>query len=166
MRMRGLVFGIALIGFTFSLAAEQTVDPSSTLTLNQSDIFNRVDSYALIQALPLPVELSNLFSVDSLSLGELKKVSASPRRRARTTDGKDFVDSKDVSARSLVPSDPFYYGGEIGVFYGHSTGKFGGDAFGGYATGTIGNDKLQITAGSSYEEFDGRGSRFRSFGPR
>jgi len=165
MRRQGFIWGIALIGFAFSLAAEETTDASSTLAFNQSDVFQRVDSYALIQALPLPIQ-STLFPTESLSLGEMKKVSASPRRRSTTRDAKDFGDSKDVSARALVPSNPFYYGGEVGVFYGHATGKFGGDAFGGYAIGTVGNDKVQITAGSSYEEFDGRGVRFRSFGPR
>src|SRR5437762_13725176 len=99
MRTRGLVLGIVSIGFMFSLAAEERSVTSSTLSFDQSDVFNRVDSYALIQALPLPIQLSNLFPADSLSLGELKKVSASPRRRPRTTDGKDFAYSKDVSAR-------------------------------------------------------------------
>lgn len=165
MRRQGFIWGIALIGFAFSLPAEETTDASSTLAFNQSDVFQRVDSYALIQALPLPIQ-STLFPTESLSLGEMKKVSASPRRRSTARDAKDFADSKDVSARALVPSNPFYYGGEVGVFYGHATGKFGGDAFGGYATGTVGNDKVQITAGSSYQEFDGRGVRFRSFGPR
>ena len=30
------------------------------------------------------------------------------------------------------PLNPVYYGGEVGVFYGHSSGKFGGDEFGTY----------------------------------
>src|ERR1043166_2623276 len=165
MRTRGFIWGIALIGFGFSLTAEETPVTGSTLSFDQSDVFNRVDSYALIQALPLPIQ-SNLFPTESLSLGEMKKLSPSPRRRSTARDAKDFVDSKDVSARALVPSNPFYYGGEIGVFYGHATGKFGGDAFGGYAIGTVGNDKVQITAGTSYEEFDGHGVRFHSPGPR
>jgi hypothetical protein len=165
MRTQGFIWGIALIGLAFSLAAEETTDTSSTLALDQSDVFKNIDSFALIQALRLPIQ-SNLFPAESLSLGEMKKVSSSRHRRSAARDAKDFGDSKDVSARALVPSNPFYYGGEIGVFYGHATGKFGGDAFGGYAIGTVGNDKLQITAGSSYEEFDGRGVRFRSFGPR
>jgi len=165
MRVWVLFAGIALIGVTVPLAGAQTVDTSSTLALDQSDFFKRVDSYALIQALPLPIQ-SNLFPAESLSLGEMKEVTASPRRRSAARDPKDFVDNKDVSGRALVPSHPFYYGGEVGVFYGHATGKFGGDAFGGYAIGTVGNDKLQITAGSSYEEFDGSGVRFRSFRPR
>jgi len=165
MRTQGFIWGIALIGFAASLPAEEATEPTARLTLDQSDVFKNIDSFALIQALPLPIQ-STLFPMESLSLGEMKKVSASPRRRSAARDAKDFVDSKDVSARALVPSDPFYYGGEVGVFYGHATGKFGGDAFGGYVTGTVGNDKVQITAGSSYEEFDGRGVRFRSFGPR
>jgi hypothetical protein len=160
------MWGIAAIGLGVSMAAEQTQDSTSTLTFDQSDVFKNVDSYALIQALPLPVELSNLFSVDSLRLGELQKVSTASRRRSRARDGKDSMDSKDVSARSLVRSAPFYYGGEIGAFYGHATGKFGGDAFGGYVIGTVGNDKVQITAGSSYEEWDTHSPRFHSFGPR
>jgi hypothetical protein len=164
MSTKGFIWGIALIGFAFSLAAEETTDASSSLAFDQSDVFQRVDSYALIQALPLPIQ-STLFPTESFSLGEMKKASASPRRRSTARDAKDFVDSKDVSARALVPSNPFYYGGEVGAFYGHATGKFGGDAFGGYAIGTVGNDKVQITAGSSYEEFDGHGVRFRSFGP-
>ena len=165
MRTRVLIWGIALIGFALSLAAEERSVTGSALSFDQSDVFNRVDSYALIQALSLPIQ-STLFPTESLTLGEMRKVSASPRRRSAARDAKDFVDSKDVSARALIPSNPFYYGGEIGVFYGHATGKFGGDAFGGYAIGTVGNDKVQITAGTSYEEFDGHGVRFRSFGPR
>lgn len=163
MRTQGFIWGIALIGLAFSLAAQETPEPTATLALDQSDVFKNIDSFALIQALPLPIQ-SNLFPTESLSLGEMKKPS--PRRRSAARDAKDSVDSKDVSARALAPSNPFYYGGEVGVFYGHATGKFGGDAFGGYAIGTVGNDKLQITAGSSYEEFDGRGGRSRSFGPR
>lgn len=166
MRNWGLIWGITAIGLGVSMAGEQPQDSTSTVTFDQSAIFKNVDSYALIQALPLPVELSNLFSIDSLSLGELQKASASPRRRARTKDTKDFSESKDVSARSLIPAHPFYYGGEIGAFYGHATGKFGGDAFGGYAVGTVGNDKLQITAGSSYEEWDMHVPHFHSLGPR
>ena len=161
----GLILGIAAIGVGVSMAGEQPQDSTSAVNFDQSAIFKNVDSYALIQALPLPVELSNLFSVGSLSLGELKKVSASSPR-ARTKETKDFSESKDLSARSLVPAHPFYYGGEIGAFYGHSTGKFGGDAFGGYAVGTVGNDKLQITAGSSYEEWDMHVPHFHSLGPR
>jgi hypothetical protein len=54
------------------------------------------------------------------------------------------------------PLNPVYYGGEVGVFYGHSSGKFGGDEFGTYIEGGVGNDKFQINAGASYQEWNGR----------
>ena len=44
-------------------------------------------------------------------------------------------------------------GGEVGFFYGHSAGgKFGGDEFGSYILGGVGNDHLQINVGAGYEE--------------
>ncbi len=51
-------------------------------------------------------------------------------------------------------------GGEVGVSYGRSLGKSGGSAEQGYIIGEVGNDKLQITAGASYENTSGRFSRF------
>ncbi len=160
-----LLSGIASFVFASSLSAQVAPDSGSNLALGHQNIFNNIDSYALIEELPLPIQLSTLFPADSLSLGDIKKVSAAPRRQSEAKDSKDFEDSKDVSAHVLIPSDPLYYGGEIGAFYGHATGKFGGDAFGGYAIGTVGNDKVQITVGTSYEEFDGRDVRLRSFRP-
>ena len=49
-----------------------------------------------------------------------------------------------------------FNGGEVGFMYGHSSGKFGGDEFGTYIDGTVGNDKFQINAGASYQEWNGR----------
>lgn len=64
-----------------------------------------------------------------------------------------FDPSKDSPTQiTPVQRDPIYCGGEVGVFYGHSSGKFGGDDFGSYLVGTVGNDKFQITAGASYDE--------------
>jgi len=54
------------------------------------------------------------------------------------------------------PSAPYYYSVEVGFMYGHSSGKFGGDEFGTYIDGTVGNDKFQINAGASYQEWNGR----------
>lgn len=49
-----------------------------------------------------------------------------------------------------------YAGGEVGVLYGRSTGKFGGELEQGYIFGEVGNDKVHISVGASYEEFNGR----------
>jgi hypothetical protein len=86
--------------------------------------------------------------------------------RAHSSNGKDFgadgKDSPDEVLRS-VPND-VYYGGEVGVLYGRWSGKGGGDMWETYITGTVGNDKFQISAGASYDEWNGsgRGVRFRS----
>jgi hypothetical protein len=77
-------------------------------------------------------------------------------------DGKDSPD--EILSSSL---NPVYYGGEVGFLYGRWSGKGGGDMWETYVVGTVGNDKFQITAGASYDEWsgNGRGLRFRSFGP-
>jgi hypothetical protein len=87
--------------------------------------------------------------------------------RIRTTDGRDLgVDAKDSPDEMLNSSaNPVYYGGEVGVLYGRWSGKGGGDMWETYIVGTVGNDKFQITAGASYDEWNGNGRsvRFRSF---
>jgi hypothetical protein len=74
--------------------------------------------------------------------------------------------AKDLPTEMQSSSlDPLYYGGEVGVLYGRWSGKGGGDMWQTYIVGTVGNDKVQITAGASYDEWNGngRGLRFRSF---
>ena len=87
--------------------------------------------------------------------------------RVHGTDGKDLgADGKD-SPDGMVssPLNPTYSGGEVGVLYGRWSGKGGGDMWQTYIEGTVGNDKFQITAGASYDEWNGngRGLRSRSF---
>ena len=92
--------------------------------------------------------------------------SSSPGR-PRSSDGKDLVtDGKDSSNEMVSSSgNPVYYGGEVGFLYGRSSGNGGGDLYETYITGTVGNDKFQISAGASYDDWNsnGRGVKFRSF---
>ena len=87
--------------------------------------------------------------------------------RSHGTDGKDLgADAKDSPDEMLSSSaNPVYYGGEVGFLYGRWSGKGGGDMWETYVVGTVGNDKFQITAGASYDEWNpnGRSVRFRSF---
>jgi hypothetical protein len=64
--------------------------------------------------------------------------------------------SKDSKDYPMDLSPGYYVTGEVGFLYGRSFGKFGGDYKQGYIIGTVGNDKLQITAGASYEDWNGR----------
>jgi len=88
--------------------------------------------------------------------------------RVHGSDGKDIgADGKDSPDEMLSSSlNPIYYGGEVGFLYGRWSGKGGGDMWESYVVGTVGNDKFQITAGASYDEWNGSGRtvRFRSFG--
>ena len=87
--------------------------------------------------------------------------------RAHDTEGKDLgADAKDSPDEMLSSSaNPIYSGGEVGFLYGRWSGKGGGDMWETYVVGTVGNDKFQITAGASYDEWNtnGRSVRFRSF---
>jgi hypothetical protein len=77
--------------------------------------------------------------------------------------GADAKDSPDEMLSSSA--NPIYCGGEVGFLYGRWSGKGGGDMWETYMVGTVGNDKFQITAGASYDEWNGNGRslRFRSF---
>ena len=79
----------------------------------------------------------------------------SPSRSVPATSSKD----KDSSDYPLDLRPGYYVTGEVGFVYGRSTGKFGGDYKEGYIIGEVGNDKLHITVGASYEDWNGRTSR-------
>jgi hypothetical protein len=87
--------------------------------------------------------------------------------RGHGSDGKDLgLDGNDNGdAMFESPLSRVYCGGEVGFLYGRWSGKGGGDMWETYIVGTVGNDKFQITAGASYDEWNanGRSVRFRSF---
>ena len=169
---RALLVALGFLALCFPVAAQQTtpsLDASSAFALYRPEIFSTVDSLALIDRLPvlnfldgtrLPVSSEmgrmgtarlDLPSLAFLSAAKVQKINAAP------VSGKDGKDSPAEVVSS--PVNPVYYGGEVGVFYGHSSGKFGGDEFGTYIEGGVGNDKFQINAGASYQEWNGRAPR-------
>jgi hypothetical protein len=168
---------VAFLALCFPLAAQTpSLDASSAFAFYRPEIFSTVDSLALIDRLPvlnfldgtrLPVssEMGRMGTAPvefpSLTYMSVAYVSAAKGRNvnAARVSGKD---GKDSSAEVMTaPSAPYYYGGEVGFMYGHSSGKFGGDEFGTYIDGTVGNDKFQINAGASYQEWNGHVPRFR-----
>jgi hypothetical protein len=72
-------------------------------------------------------------------------------------DGKDSP-SEVVTA----PLSPLYYSGELGFFYGRSSGKFDREIMQTYFLGTVGNEKFQITVGAAYGESNVDVPRFHS----
>jgi hypothetical protein len=108
----------------------------------------------------------NLFPAALLSADQ-PPVQRPSAGRVHASDGKDLgADGKDSPEEMLNSSlNPTYSGGEVGVLYGRWSGKGGGDMWETYMVGTVGNDKFQITAGASYDEWNGSGRsvKFGSF---
>jgi hypothetical protein len=139
----------------------------SSLSLYQAETLNTVDSSALLHELPL------VTLVDGRHLpvsGALARMGTRPTDLfplamlyVRPVKTRKVNDSPALSAKDSLAEVPIavanrvFFGGEAGVFYGHATGKYGGDAFATYIEGGVGNDKFQINAGASYEEWNGNG---------
>jgi hypothetical protein len=191
---RALVIALGFLGVCFPLAAQQTkrveptkdevarfrqlrpsaLDNPAKLTLSRPEIFRATNGSVLTddvlmltlldeQRLPASSELGwigmpplDYFQDELPSAAEVENANATP------IDGKDSP-SEIVSS----PLSPIYYSGELGVFYGRSSGKFGREIMQTYFLGEVGNEKFHITVGAAYEESNGRLPRFRSFtGPR
>jgi outer membrane receptor protein involved in Fe transport len=147
------------------------LDAASALTLYRPDIFRTVNGSVLIHGLPvlilldgrrLPVSSAlgrmgmaplDLFPVALLSAVEVQKINASPMYG---TDSPGGVVNLHLNRD--------YYGGwgEVGVFYGRSSGKFNLEDKQAYFIGGVGDERFQITAGAVYQESKGR---FLRLGP-
>ena len=79
-------------------------------------------------------------------------------RQIVATDGKDLPGEMLSS-----PLNQVYCTGEVGFVYGQWSGKNSGDYVGSYVWGQAGNDKFQITAGASFEDWSGNGTKIRAY---
>jgi hypothetical protein len=155
---------VALLALSFPALGQQP-----------TELFTTVDSAALVHQLPMQEFLDGRLP-GSTPLGRMGTapvanfpmglVSAAPRQKASTgsasvKDPKDGKDYSSVEAMALEKASLAFTGGEVGFMYGHSSGKFGGDEFTSYIMGGVGNDKMQINVGASYQEFNGHFSRSR-----
>jgi hypothetical protein len=74
------------------------------------------------------------------------------------------TDGKDLPAEMLSsPLNQVYYTGEVGFMYGQWSGKGSGDYVESYVWGQAGNDKFQITAGASFENWSGDSPKIRAY---
>ena len=136
------------------------IDAGRALTLYRPDVFSDVDGSTLIHGLPVLALLDgrrilassalgrmgmtplDLFPVALLSGVEVQRHGSSPRYGSDGTGG----------TVNLRLNRGYVTGGEVGVFYGKSGGRYGREDFETYMVGTVGNDKVSITAGASYQE--------------
>ena len=171
---RALLAAFGFAGVWFSVAAQETASLEQPVTLEQLSLYRpellaTIDSSALLQQLSMPnligeqflpmsaqfgwvdIQSADIFPVIVVKAAKTQKANGG---RLAAKDGKDAKDSSDEMVTS--PLNPYHYGGEMGAFYGHSSGKFGRDDFGSYIVGGVGNENLQINVGASYEESSGR----------
>lgn len=166
--IKGVILTVAAFcGFALAATAQQLPGTTSPLAFYQPETLNTVDGSALMHELPMLALLDGRHLPLSTPMGRMGNL---PVNLSTNTSfnyaqvralGGPAVDGKD-SSKEVQPShlDPLFYSGEVGVFYGHASGKFGGDEYGSYFQGTVGNDKLQITVGGSYDQFDGHSPRW------
>ncbi len=136
------------------------IDAGPALALYRPDIFNSVDGSVLIHGLPVLALLDgrrilvsselgrmgmtpfDLLPVALLNRVDVQRYGSSPRYGSDGTGG----------TVNLTLRRDYGLGGEAGVFFGKSGGRYGREDFETYMVGTVGNDKVQITAGASYQE--------------
>ena len=170
-----VVLGVAaFLGLCLSLGAEQPLRVLSLAQLNslspqnsrplffQPAVFSRLGDPLLVDGSPGPTTFSNretfslatTFNLVGTPTSFLPTTMAmeSPSRNVPATSSRD----KDSSNYPLDLRPGYYVTGEVGFVYGRSTGKFGGDYKEGYIIGEVGNDKVHITVGASYEDWNGR----------
>jgi outer membrane receptor protein involved in Fe transport len=183
---RALAAVLGLLGLCLPLAAQQTnrpeqgndetitldqlqstgaVDVASALTLYQPDTFSRSGNSVLIYGFQTLTLLDGRRFSISGPLGQLTPLDLFPVAFLRAVDVQKInaspMDGTDApgGVMNLQLRRDFAGGGEFGVFYGKSSGKFSREDKQAYILGSVGNDKFQITAGAAYEESSGRAPR-------
>jgi hypothetical protein len=127
-----------------------------------SDGAQLVSQSAFVQIGMAPLGLFPLAYLAPSDVGPtpFTKSSAAPDSRPANL----ATDGKDLPAEMLgSPLNQVYYTGEVGFVYGQWSGKGSGDYVESYVWGQAGNDKFQITAGASFENWNGNSPKIRAY---
>jgi hypothetical protein len=84
--------------------------------------------------------------------------ASNSRSQMVATDGKTLPGEMISS-----PLNDVYCTGEVGFVYGQWSGKGNGDYWQSYVWGQAGNDKFQINAGASFENWNGNSPKIRAY---
>jgi hypothetical protein len=164
-------------------AAVTPLEPGSNLSIYHPQILNTSHSSLLLHNGPVRawsdgaqlvsetafVQIGmaplGLFPASYLAPGDVgpapvRRPLADPNSRMANLPG----DGKDLPADMIdSPLSRVYYTGEVGFVYGRWSGKDSGDYVGSYIWGQAGNDKFQITAGASFDNWSGNSSKVRAY---
>lgn len=151
-----------------SLQLMGEIDIAPALALNRPDLFSTVNGHLLLHSLPVTTFLDGrrfpisgdsnrmeispleLIPVAFLSSVRVQQTSTSPLLATDAPGGIVDLRLRQVSS-----------GGEAGVFYGSSSGRYGREDFSAYILGGVGTEKFQISAGAAYENSNGRVLSYR-----
>jgi hypothetical protein len=127
-----------------------------------SDGAQLVSESAFVQIGMAPL---GLFPVAYLAPSDVGPVPVSkPITGSNSRPGDLAADGKDLSSEMInSPLNQVYCTGEVGFMYGRWSGKGSGDYVGSYVWGQAGNDKFQITAGASFDNWSGSSPKIRAY---
>jgi hypothetical protein len=157
MTKRALSAVAGFLGLCLSLSAQQTYRPDLFSALNNSLLhlpslsLSDGQLFSFSGAVAPPFSFSWMEPMPPDFLPALS-TTAPPRANAAAAYPKDS--SKEVV--DVRPNLFDYAGGEVGVLYGRSTGKYGVEVEQGYILSEMGNDKFHISVGAAYENLNGR----------
>jgi hypothetical protein len=179
MNKRGLLPVVVFLGLCFSLAVQQAsglppgrggtftltqlrsmAAPNNGSVLLQPNLFDSLDNpvfgfpFSNREVFSLATTF-NLVGTTPPSFLPFLTAMESPKASDPITSAKDSSDHPFDFRPNFG-----YVTGEVGFLYGHSSGKFGGDYWQGYIFGEVGNDRIHISAGASYEEWNGHVPRW------
>lgn len=149
-----------------TLSLTSAVEAAPALALDRPDLFVATGGSLFIHGLPAAV----LVNGRRLNIGGDSGLGVAPLERIPLAFLSAVRVHPDGSRPTLATDAPggvvdlqlrsFTGGGEAGVFYGGSGGKYGREVFQSYIVGGVGNDKFQISAGAAYENVSGHGVSF------
>jgi hypothetical protein len=167
---KGVVAAVlGFLGLSLFPGAQLSRADTTDLSLYSPELLTTLDASVLLGDLSLPLldgrhhlpvtsALGRMGTMpaDLFPLAWLRPAVTQKARVVQTTSGKE-PNADDIAVSKV---DRIYTGGEVGVLYGHSSGKFGGDDFATYIQGEVGTDKFRISVGAAYEESSVRLPRF------
>jgi hypothetical protein len=173
MATRGVLLGLGVLALACSAGAQQPApNYFSDLALSQPQMLRQDQTETLLADLGMPrlvdglpaaagLETMAFASETFLPIAVVSVPPPAPRKpKTALAIYQKMRDPKDAPAFEVKTANPIHYSGEMGAYYSHTSGRFGGDEFGNYIVGTAGTDKTQVTAGFSYQEFNGKPVRW------
>ena len=159
------IIGLLFVG-GFAIQTSRATEFDPIFGFYRPELFASVDTTSLLRELSMTDYLEARLP-GSTALGRMGSatvanfptalVRSEPRSKANVASGpvvdpKDGKDYSSVESMAVEKASLSWTGGEVGFYYGHASGRFGGDEVGSYIIGSAGNDHMQINVGAGYEE--------------